>query len=156
MSDAILKIIDDNKELLNKQYIKPMKQPNINIYNSLDKSDEITKIYNIKIDTNYRILKLELLFKQELNGFTYLNDINELTNIKDKIFIRYVGVNTKFNFGGLLRKCNKNSLTLLNLNNKSHWTVSINDNFIWYTKIKSNDDKKRESFELMLKQFEQK
>ena len=154
MCDAILNIIHKNRELLKeRQYFKPKEQPKINIYDTLDKTKEISKIYNKKIDTNYFILFYEDKFKEKLKDFTYLQNINQFTD--KRYFLKYVGVNGKFHNGGFLYKYDKNSITLIN-SKKKVWIILIDDNFIWFIKIKRDDEKKRDLFIEYLKSIEQK
>ena len=153
MSDEILNIIRKNKELLkDKEYVKhPL--PEVNIYKSLDKMKEVSKIYKMNVDTNYKILKLKHKYKKELENFKYLSNVDELG--KDKYFIRYVNINNKFGFGGFLYKYDKNCMTLIN-SAKKPWNILIDYNFIWYIKAKTGDDKKRDEFIKYLQSIEQK
>ena len=154
MCDAILNIIHKNRELLKeRQYFKTKEQPKINIYDTLDKTKELSKIYNNKIDTNYFILLYEDEFKEKLKDFTYLQNINQFTD--KRYFLKYVGVNGKFYNGGFLYKYDKNSITLIN-SKKKVWIILIDDNFIWFIKIKRDDEKKRDLFIEYLKSIEQK
>ena len=70
-ADEILHIINKCNDVLEKEYVKPIKPTKKDIYNFFDKSEEIRRIYNIEVDENYRVLKLENKYKNELSGFLY-------------------------------------------------------------------------------------
>ena len=147
MKDVILKKINKHKLILDNEYVKLQKP---NIYNSLDKTDEIKQIYDIEVDEEYRVLKLENKHKNELNGFIYLKNLQQWYNNKEKLFVRYMNVNNKFNYGGFLYKFNNYSITLIN-SDKKPWIISIKDNFIWYRRANSTNDNIRKEFEEFLK-----
>ena len=144
-ADVILKIIDKCKDILDKEYVRPEKPPKKSIYEILSKSKEINKINNIEVDENYNALNFEIKYKNELTGFLYLKNIEQWANNKEKFFIRYIGVNNKFGWGGFLYKHNNYSITLIN-SNKKPWIILINDNFIWYRRAPNSDEKIREEF----------
>ena len=144
-ADEILKIIDKHKELLEKETLKPENLPKINIFDSLDKTKEIKYIYKVKTDSSYTALKYEDLYKEHLSGFLYLDNIQQIENNREKLFVRYVNVNGKFGYGGFLYKYNNNTITLIN-SDKKPWTITINDNFIWYRRATTANDKMREEF----------
>lgn len=144
-AEEILKIIDKNKDILEKEYYKPDKPKKINIYESLDKTKEIKHIYKMKIDSIYTALKYEEIHKEYLEGFLYLDNIQQIENNNEKLFVRYVNVNGKFGYGGFLYKYNNNSITLIN-SEKKPWTILIKENFIWYRRATTANDKMREEF----------
>ena len=67
---------------MEKEYGKPIKPRKKDIYENFDKSKEILKIYNIEVDEDYRVLKLENTYKNELTGFLYLKNIKQWANNK--------------------------------------------------------------------------
>ena len=116
---------------------------------------EILEIYDIEYDTAEIIKKLEERYKTELKGFTYLEDLIQLEDDK-KYFIRYIGINGKFNYGGFLYYFpNDYCIRLIN-NSKKAWDVIVNENFIWFSKVLNENDKKRAQFDAYLKVIENK
>ena len=147
MNDEILNKINKHKLLLDKEH-DVLQKPNI--YSSLDKTDEIKQIYDIEVDEEYRVLKLENKYKNLLNGFVYLKKLEQWSNNNEKLFVRYMNVNNKFGYGGFLYKYNNYSITLIN-SDKKPWIISIKDNFIWYRRANSTNDNIRKEFEEFLK-----
>ena len=147
-SDDILKIIDKYEDIINKEYVKP-KRVSFNIFDSFDKTKELTKMYNYKPNTNKRLSKIYFNYQNELENFAYLSDISELENNKEKLYIKYVGVNNKFGYGGFLYKFDNYYITLIS-QYKKVWRISINDNFIFYRRVTNENDKMREQFESFL------
>ena len=116
---------------------------------------EILEIYDIEYDTAEIIKKLEERYKTELKGFTYLEDLIQLEDDK-KYFIRSIGINGKFNYGGFLYYFpNDYCIRLIN-NSKKAWDVIVNENFIWFSKVLNENDKKRAQFDAYLKVIENK
>ena len=147
-SDDILKIIDKYEDIINKEYVKP-KRVSFNIFDIFDKTKELTKMYNYKPNTNKRLSKIYFNYQNELENFAYLSDISELENNKEKLYIKYVGVNNKFGYGGFLYKFDNYYITLIS-QYKKVWRISINDNFIFYRRVTNENDKMREQFESFL------
>ena len=147
-SDDILKIIDKYEDIINKEYVKP-KRVSFNIFDSFDKTKELTKMYNYKPNTNKRLSKIYFNYPNELENFACLSDISELENNKEKLYIKYVGVNNKFGYGGFLYKFDNYYITLIS-QYKKVWRISINDNFIFYRRVTNENDKMREQFESFL------
>jgi len=89
-----------------------------------------------------------------LTGFKILNTIDKLYEYLrkgTKIFIRYVTATTKeLHYGGFMLRCNDNEIVLINKNRKP-WTVNVNNYFIFYCKVLSENDKKRKAFEDIIK-----
>ena len=71
-ADEILNIINKYNDVFEKEYVKPIKPRKKDIYKSLDNSKEIRHIYNIEVDKNYRVLKLEHKYKNELYIYFYI------------------------------------------------------------------------------------
>ena len=117
---------------------------------------EIDIIMNLQINTNTYLNNLIKKFKKELDGFSYASTINEIIGMK-KIFIRYISVKGQLGYGGFYNKViNKNGqfYILLISSTKKIWEVSFNDNFIFYKKINTDDDDKRELFNNLLKKYD--
>jgi hypothetical protein len=149
----------DNLNLLEKDILKDKPLETIlnkprNEYKK-NKILEINEIYDIEYDTAEIIKKLEERYKTELKGFTYLEDLIQLEDDK-KYFIRYIGINGKFNYGGFLYYFpNDYCIRLIN-NSKKAWDVIVNENFIWFSKVLNENDKKRAQFDAYLKVIENK
>jgi hypothetical protein len=121
----------------------------------MSKLDEVNIIMDLEINTNKYLAKLIKKYKNELNGFIYLPDINYIIQQK-KIFIRYISVKGLLGFGGfynkVIKKNNKFYILLVN-QNKQFWEISFDDNFIFYKNIENNNDQKRNFFTDLLKKY---
>ena len=138
-------IIKDKKSILNKP---------TNEYKK-NKILEINEIYDIEYNTTAIIKELEERYKTELKGFTYLEDLIQLED-DTKYFIRYIGINGKFNYGGFLYYFpNDYCIRLIN-NSRKAWDIIVNENFIWYSKVLNENDRKRAQFDAYLKEIENK
>ena len=116
---------------------------------------EINEIYDIEYNTTAIIKELEERYKTELKGFTYLEDLIQLED-DTKYFIRYIGINGKFNYGGFLYYFpNDYCIRLIN-NSRKAWDIIVNENFIWYSKVLNENDRKRAQFDAYLKEIENK
>ena len=116
---------------------------------------EINEIFDIEYDVNTSIKTLEKIYKTELNGFTYLDDLTQFEDDK-KYFVRYIGINGKFNYGGFLYYFpNEYCIRLIN-NSRKAWDIVINDNYIWFSNVLNENDKKRVQFDAYLKEIENK
>jgi hypothetical protein len=119
------------------------------------KLKEIEKIYSIQIDTNKYLNKLIEKYKSELDGFTYAENINDIIKNK-KIYIRYISTKGKLEYGGIYYKViekNKKFYILLINKYKNIWSISFDENFIFYKNILNNDDNKRAIFENLLNKY---
>ena len=103
----------------------------------LDKTDEINAIFDLQIDTNQQIKLLKEKYKKELENFTYVKKITDIYE-KQKIYIRYIGINGKLYWGGFLYKIdkinNKYFIVLIN-KNKKPWTINFDTNYVFYNSI---------------------
>jgi hypothetical protein len=121
----------------------------------MSKLDEVNIIMNLEINTNKYLAKLIKKYKNELNGFTYIPNINDVIQQK-KIFIRYISVKGLLGFGGfynkVIEKNGKYYILLVNTN-KQVWEISFDDNFIFYKNIENNNDQKRSFFTDLLKKY---
>lgn len=119
------------------------------------KLNEIDIIYSIKIDTNNFLNKLIEKYKNELDGFTYAQTINEIIQNK-KIYIRYISVKGKLEYGGIyykvIKKDKKFYIFLIN-KYKNIWSILFDENFIFYTNILDTNDNKREIFKKLLDKY---
>ena len=121
----------------------------------MSKLDEVNIIMNLEINTNMYLTKLIKKYKNDLNGFTYLHNINDVIQHK-KIFIRYISVKGLLGFGGFYNKViEKNGkFYILLVNQHKHvWEISFDDNFIFYKNIENNNDQKRIFFTDLLKKY---
>jgi len=119
------------------------------------KLKEINKIYNIQIDTNKYLDKLIEKYKNELDGFIYAPIINDIIQNK-KIFIRYISTKDKLEYGGIyykvVEKDNKFYILLIN-KYKNIWSISFDENFIFYKNILDDNGNKREMFKDLLDKY---
>jgi len=117
---------------------------------------EIDIIMNLQINTNAYLNNLIKKFKKELDGFIYASTINEIIGMK-KIYIRYISIKGQFGYGGFYNKVIETDgqfyILLIN-SNKKIWEVSFNNNFIFYKKINTNDDDKRNLFNNFLQKYD--
>jgi hypothetical protein len=147
---------------------------NLNKYNFIVKklNDSDEEINNIIITTNNERIKNKLeskilsysetfdddndniinelfnKYSQYLQDYEFIDDIN---NLKLGGYIRYINSNKEFRFGGILLKI-KNKENILNtrllLKNTTNnlWEINFINNFIFYKKHKTKNDKFRNLF----------
>ena len=120
-------------------------------------TEEKTEIINmnfIKCEPHRELInKLRVQYKDKLRKFKELHSnkkLEEKERKKAKLYIRYINTYYpyKFNYGGFLTKFDDNTLTLIN-KHKLPWTISINDNFIFYVNATlplTANEKQREFF----------
>lgn len=153
-TDIILNLFDKNKNILKDRPLRGILKKPTNEYKE-NKILEINEIFDIEYDVNTSIKTLEDKYKAELNGFNYLEDIIQLED-DTKYFLRYIGINGKFNYGGFLYYFpNEYCIRLIN-NSRKAWDIIINENYIWYYKVLNENDKKRAQFDAYLKEIENK
>jgi hypothetical protein len=119
------------------------------------KLKEIDKIYNIQIDTNKYLNKLLEKYKNELDGFKYAPSINDIIQNK-KIFIRYISTKGKLCYGGIYYKVDEknNKFYILLVNKyKNIWSISFDENFIFFKNISDDNDNKRDLFKSLLDKY---
>jgi hypothetical protein len=101
-----------------------------------NKLDELYKMTNVKKE----ILKK---FGNELEGFKYVNDVNDFNLIKKGNYIRYVNIYGEFNYGGIFVRLtiskNKDVKMLLMNVNRKFWAVNIKEVFIFYKHPEKKD-----------------
>jgi hypothetical protein len=117
--------------------------------------EEINLIYTIEIDTNKFLNNLIKKYKIELENFEYATEINEIIQLKN-IYIRYISIKGKLNYGGFYYKVikkNKKFYILLINKYKKIWEVSFDDNFIFYLKILNTNETKRDMFTNFIKKY---
>jgi len=117
---------------------------------------EIEAIYNININLQNKLNTIIKKYKKELSGFNYISEINELIQLKN-IFIRYVSINDKLEYGGIYYKVEKinNEFYILLINKyKKIWSIKFNDNYIFYKNIINTNESKRNLFEELLKKYD--
>jgi hypothetical protein len=121
-----------------------------------NKIKEIKNILNIEININTQIQYLKDKYKKELENFIYIEKINQLYEYP-KLFIRYIGINGKLGWGGILLRIeqvnNKFFIYLINKKKKS-WYIEFDKNYIFYQKIiKTNNENIRNIFTDFLTEY---
>ncbi len=114
----------------------------------MSKKKEIEEILNQSIDINKQLNILKNKYKNEIEGFIYLDNITDIIN-KKKIFIRYISISEKLEWGGFLYKIEKiNNIYYLFLINKNKkiWKIDFNKNYIFYKEIMHANDNIRNIF----------
>ena len=98
-------------------------------------------------------------YNKELHGYKELKNISKLDDKKkkkEKLFIKYINIsNNTLYHGGFLFKYDNEKLFLINKKRKP-WSVDIDKHYIFYNKVSSQNDIKREMFEKLLKNLEDK
>ncbi len=121
----------------------------------MSKLDEVNIIMDLEINSNNFLTKLVKKYKNELNGFIYISEINDIIQLK-KVFIRYISVKGLLYYGGfynkVIEKNGKYFILLINQHRKI-WEVSFDDNFIFYKNIENNNDQKRSFFTDLLNKY---
>lgn len=133
-------------ETLNENEEKKQIQRKQEIYELLNNNEISTVLETIE--------DIKKEYNEHLKGFKILNTIDKLYEYLrkgTKIFIRYITATTKeLHYGGFMLRCNDNEIVLINKNRKP-WTVNVNNYFIFYCKVLSENDKKRKVFEDIIK-----
>ena len=111
---------------------------------SLFPEDEYKKELENKINNFY------LKFKEELDGYNYVSSKEELFNLKSAGYIRYFDKNDNLKYGGLLLKVfesdsdnvdKRRTLILLKNTDNKKWTISWENNMIFYKpQVKKGDN----------------
>ena len=120
---------------------------------------EVQNILNncILIDNYNKIKEFKQIYKIELKNFIYIDDKNIIINFKNK-YIKYIGFNNILNNGGIFYKTEyiNNILYIYLINkNKKIWKINFDQNYIFYIdKINSNNDLKRNVFDIFIKKYE--
>ena len=94
-------------------------------------------------------------FYNELLDYNPITNLKDLYNLKSAGYIRYVNFNNEIKYGGILLKVfksenedeisQKNLILLQNSNNKK-WTISWENNYIFYKKQTKKGDNMRNLF----------
>ena len=94
-------------------------------------------------------------FYNELLDYNPITNLKDLYNLKSAGYIRYVNFNNEIKYGGILLKIfktenedeisQKNLILLQNSNNKK-WTISWENNYIFYKKQTKKGDNMRNLF----------
>ena len=103
---------------------------------------------DINLDTECYINNIFLKFKDQLNEYEFIEDIEDL---KLGGYVRYISMDEDFKFGGILMAIyNKKNLfeTKLLLKNKHNhlWTIKFTNYYIFYKKHKTKNDNFRNLF----------
>ena len=90
-------------------------------------------------------------FKGELEDYAFVKDVETLYQLKIGGYIRYINLNNKLKWGGILikmypdKKRDRNLMVLLSQNSK-RFVVSFEKNYIFYKNNKTYTDKTRKLF----------
>jgi len=118
--------------------------------------NEVRDILNTpsEINLDQKIKEIIENNKEELNGFEYISDNDELLSLKKK-FIKYFEYN-KLQYGGILYKTEKinNTVFIYLVNSKKQvWKINADKVFIFCTDILTPNQKTRKSFEDFLQKY---
>ena len=115
---------------------------------------EIDAIFDLVIDTKQQLKFLKEKYKKELENFKYIKKITDIYG-KQKIYIRYIGINGRLYWGGFLFKINKinNKFIILLINkDKKPWSVDFDTHYVFYNSI-IRDDNLRDIFTEFLDKY---
>ena len=90
-------------------------------------------------------------FKDELEDYAFVKDVETLYQLKTGGYIRYINLNNKLKWGGILikvypdKKRDRNLMVLLSQNSK-RFVVSFEKNYIFYKNHTTYTDKTRKLF----------
>ena len=107
------------------------------------RQQEISNFINININNN-NINNLLSIYSEELNGYTYIDNIADFSLLRLKGSIRYINYyDHKLRYGGLLikiyNKKNTNEwICVLKKSNNKKYYVNFKNNYIFYTDSKNN------------------
>jgi len=120
--------------------------------NKLSKLNEPIQL--LKLDDKDNIIER---YNKELHGYKELKNISKLDDKKkEKLFIKYINIsNNTLYHGGFLFKYDNEKLFLINKKRKP-WSVDIDKHYIFYNKVSSQNDIKRDMFEKLLKNLDDK
>ena len=108
-----------------------------------------------KKDLEDKIEKFKLKYSKELEDYDFISSKDELFNLKSAGYVRYVDLNGKIKYGGILIKVfnsendieyNKRILILLQNSSGKKWTISWEKNYIYYKKQTKKGDNLRNLF----------
>ena len=108
------------------------------------RQQEISNFINININNN-NINNLLSIYNDELNGYTYIDNIYDFSLLRLKGSIRYINqYDEKLRYGGLLIKIyNKKNTTewicVLKKSNGKKYYVNYKNNYIFYLESKNNN-----------------
>ena len=114
-----------------------------NFLNDMQTQEEYENKLNKKLDIYFS------KFKEELEDYIYIKNLEEFINLKKGGYIRYIDFNDKLKWGGiLLKKYTYNSMNMMLLCNSSSKTfnISFEKNYIFYKKHTTQSDKTRKLF----------
>lgn len=95
--------------------------------------------------------ELRKKFKDELEDYAFVKDVETLYQLKTGGYIRYINLNNKLKWGGILikvypdKKRDRNLMVLLSQNSK-RFVVSFEKNYIFYKNHTTYTDKTRKLF----------
>jgi hypothetical protein len=107
------------------------------------RQQDISNFINDNIINN-NINNLLTTYSEELNGYTYIDNIGDFSLLRLKGSIRYINYyDNKLRYGGLLikiyNKKNTNEwICILKKSNGKKYHVNFKNNYIFYTESKSN------------------
>lgn len=110
---------------------------------------------NIKSQEEYEeenkknITKYLNIFKDELEEYIFVKDINKFTSLQLGGYIRYINLNEELKWGGiLLKKFKFNDINMMVLCNSygKNFKVSFEKNIIFYKKHTTQADKTKKLF----------
>jgi ligand-binding sensor domain-containing protein len=117
--------------------------------------DSIKSPKEYKQDIQKKMDDFYVLYKNELEDYKHVKTIDDLYNLKSAGYIRYIDLDGKLKYGGILLKVfksdneiefyNKNLILIQNTNNKK-WTISWENNYIFYKKQTKKGDAMRNLF----------
>jgi hypothetical protein len=106
-------------------------------------------------EIQHKMEKYKEKFYNELLDYNPVTNLKDLYNLKSAGYIRYVNFNNEIKYGGILLKVfksenedeisQKNLILLQNSNNKK-WTISWENNYIFYKKQTKKGDNMRNLF----------
>ena len=105
------------------------------------------KQYDIEI--NNSVKKWKKKYKKQLEDYEFVRNTDELYQVKIGGYIRYINLNEKLKWGGILLKVFKDKdRNLMVLGNKDfkRFIVSFERNYIFYKKHKTASDNLRKIF----------
>lgn len=118
-------------------------------------------ISSIKSEEDYKKellekeIELKNKFKEELNDYKLVTNLEDLYNLKSAGYIRYVNYNDELKFGGILLKVfkseekddfKKKNLLLIQNSNNNKWVISWEKNYIFYKNQTKKGDNLRSLF----------
>jgi hypothetical protein len=109
-----------------------------------------------EFDIKNKVNEFKNKYKDELEDYTFIKDIEEYNKIQKGGYVRYFNLNEEIKWGGILiKKIQNNDMDLMVLCNSgcNRFVVSFQKNYIFYKSHQTASDKTRKLFMSALEKY---